>query len=150
MTNLRNTMESVDPQHYERLSNYVDLFAIKYSKMKKNFNKFMIDARVYEILDQILKYLMSHPILTAFCVLLVATFVIPIFLFISFALINVAFALTGFIVVEVAVLTVGATVLCSIFFCILTTIVGIGIMCALTWSVVYYFLTVLRNIRSAQ
>ncbi|CAG5089865.1 Protein of unknown function [Cotesia congregata] len=49
------------------------------SKMKKNFNKFMIDARVYEILDQILKYLMSHPILTAFCLLLVATFVIPIF-----------------------------------------------------------------------
>ncbi|XP_008548059.1 uncharacterized protein LOC103571623 [Microplitis demolitor] len=146
MTNLRNTMESVDRDH-DGFNNYVKSITSKYAKMKKNVNEFMIDAKVYEFFDQVIKYLMSHPVLSAICLLILASFTIPIFLFVSFTIINIAFAFTGFIIVQVAVLSVGATVLCSILFCVLSIVAVIGIICVLTWSIAYYLLTFMRNIQ---
>lgn len=69
-------------------------------KTKKMINQFMLETRMYETMDQAAKYLMSHPVLLAACVSVLAALIVPILLFIIFAVINVAFAITGFIVIE--------------------------------------------------
>lgn len=60
----------------------------------------MEEAKVYETIDQVVKYLIANPILLGICILVAGVLAVPLLLFIIFAVINVAFAFTGFIVIE--------------------------------------------------
>ncbi|OXU20235.1 hypothetical protein TSAR_016948 [Trichomalopsis sarcophagae] len=69
-------------------------------KIQQKCKKFFEDAKVFNKVDSMMKYLLSHPLLLAGFIIVVATLVIPIFLFTIFAIINVAIAFTSFIIIE--------------------------------------------------
>lgn len=83
------------------VKNQFNFNLLKFSdtRIKHNVNKFMIDNKLYENVDQVTKYLKSHPILLTIFISILAILLIPILLFIIFVVINVAFAFSGFIVV---------------------------------------------------
>ncbi|XP_034937964.1 uncharacterized protein [Chelonus insularis] len=147
MTNTRNSVETLQQDSFNnRKDQLLNLLLHKCSRIKKNMYKFVTEAKIYETMNEVCKYLSSHPILLAVCLSVAAAFIVPVFLFILFAVINVAFAFTGFIVIEVAIISVGATVICSILFCLLSTIIVLGIFCIFAWTIACYIFSLIKNI----
>ncbi|KAK0178945.1 hypothetical protein PV327_007782 [Microctonus hyperodae] len=147
MTETKNTSSSVKPANSNNniKNDIITTIKKKYTRIKHNVNKFMIDNRLYENVEQVTKYLKSHPILLTIFISIVAILLIPILLFIIFVVINVAFAFSGFIVVLVGVLSIGATVFCSLLFAVIMAIIIIGICLVFTWTLSCYILSLLKS-----
>ncbi|KAK0171085.1 hypothetical protein PV328_008847 [Microctonus aethiopoides] len=147
MTETKNTSSSVKPDSSKNSikNDIITTIKKKYTRIKHNVNKFMIDNKLYENVDQVIKYLKSHPILLTIFISILAILLFPILLFIIFVVINVAFAFSGFIVVLVSVLSIGATVFCSLLFAVIMAIIMIGICLVFTWTLSCYMLSLMRN-----
>ncbi|XP_014477292.1 PREDICTED: uncharacterized protein LOC106745838 [Dinoponera quadriceps] len=78
----------------------------------------------------------SNPFLQVAATIVIASLLTPVLLFIVLAIVSAIFAFIGFMMVQVTVLAIGASILSCIFFCIASTFIMIG-LCILT---IYYAL----------
>lgn len=62
--------------------------------------KFIEDAKVYDKIDKMMKYMLANPIMLVGFIIVTAIFIVPILLFTFFAIINVAIAFTSFIIIQ--------------------------------------------------
>lgn len=62
--------------------------------------KFIEDAKLYDKIDKMMKFMLANPIILVGFIIVTAVFVIPILLFTFFAIINVAIAFTSFIIIQ--------------------------------------------------
>jgi len=149
MKETRKPVETLDGEKYYEKERPFIAMKRQCAHLWTNFNQFLMDAKICEMTERMGKYLTSNPVLLAACIAAIAAVAVPLLLFILFAVVNVAFAFTSFIIIEVTVLTIGATLLCCMLFCIISTITVMGLCLVLTYYVAYYILSLLKSIKMA-
>ncbi|XP_043282163.1 uncharacterized protein [Venturia canescens] len=148
MKKQRQPVETVDKENYYEKERPFITLKRQCGKAWNSLSQFLIDTRMCEAVEIVSQYLLSNPVLLAACIAIISAVAIPLLLFLLFAIVNVAFAFTSFIVIEVSVLTIGATVLGCMLFCVISVITIMGLSLVLTYYIAYYILSVIRSMKA--
>lgn len=85
---------------YIQYIDYIQLFFLSGVIMCKRLKILFDDAQIYNTVNKSMKYMLSNPLLLIAFIIITATLILPIVFFTIFAVINVAIAFTGFIIIE--------------------------------------------------
>ncbi|XP_029166417.1 uncharacterized protein LOC114937160 isoform X2 [Nylanderia fulva] len=85
-----------------------------------------------------------NPFLQVATFVVVASLLTPILLFVVFATISAVFAFIGFMMIQVTVLAIGASILSCILFCVASTFIMIA-LCVLFSSLFIYYILYYTN-----
>ncbi|XP_033224568.1 uncharacterized protein LOC117177766 [Belonocnema kinseyi] len=119
-----------------------------YAGMKERCCEFLEGTKVYEKLAQMLAYMEANPFFTFCLFAILAAVATPIVLFVLFAIVNVAFIVAGFIIVEVTIFIIGATVLSSSVFFVITAVAVIGLFLLSFYLIFCYVVILLKKLRT--
>ncbi|XP_015595669.1 uncharacterized protein LOC107267954 [Cephus cinctus] len=111
------------------------------------YRMIMKDAAVSENLDRLMTLIISNPLYLIGCVAALVVLVIPLFIFIVFAITTITFTFAGFILVEGILLIIGTVILCCVLFCTISTVTVMLLCVVLVYFLINQSLTMLRNIR---
>ncbi|XP_058799215.1 uncharacterized protein LOC131668796 [Phymastichus coffea] len=114
-------------------------------KFRHRCKKLWEDEKIYEKLNYVMQFMLSHPLLLLICIIVIAMFAIPIALLITFVVINVAITFSSFMIIEVLLLTVGLTTLSCIMFFIVAVIVVSGVSLVLSFYATYFSFMIVKN-----
>ncbi|KAG7187750.1 hypothetical protein KM043_016796 [Ampulex compressa] len=108
-----------------------------YTELRK-YCAFLRDTHAYKAFINYSRNVSSDPVMNL--VLFVASIAvsIPLLLFIIFASINVVFGFAGFLIIQIAILAVSASVLGGVLFCILTILIIFGTCIFCVYSIAQY------------
>lgn len=107
-----------------------------YEECNKRWQTFLQHPNVRAYVCTFNEQFTRNPFLQLATFVVLASLLTPVLLFVTFAIASAVFAFIGFMVIEVTVLAIGATILSCILFCITSTFIMIG-LCTLF---IYYLL----------
>lgn len=98
--NFSNTIVLITPLFPRKLNDFDRPNIFAGARAWQSLIQFLNDAQLCEAMETVSRYLISNPVLLAACIAVISAVAVPLLLFILFAIVNVAFAFTSFIVIE--------------------------------------------------
>ncbi|KAL6255661.1 hypothetical protein P5V15_012908 [Pogonomyrmex californicus] len=109
-----------------------------YEERAKKYQSFLHHPNVRIYILKFKEQFTHNPFLQVATFIAIVSLLIPIFLFIVFAVITAVFAFVGFVMVQVTVLIIGASILSCVLFCIASTLIMVGLFILFFYYTLYY------------
>ncbi|RLU18939.1 hypothetical protein DMN91_009297 [Ooceraea biroi] len=120
-----------DSSIYKSIIMYYDEYAKQWQTFRNHPN-----VRMYIL--KFKEHFAHNPFLQMATFIVIASLLTPILLFIVFAIVSAVFAFVGFMMIQVTVLAIGASILSCILFCIASTFIMIGLCIVFIYYALYY------------
>nr|XP_012216875.1 PREDICTED: uncharacterized protein LOC105668831 [Linepithema humile] len=104
----------------------------------KKWQAFLQHCNVHTYILKFKEQLAHNPFLQVATFVAVASLLAPIILFIIFAIVSAVFAFVGFMMIQVTVLAIGASILSCVLFCTASTFIMIGLCILFIYYTFHY------------
>ncbi|XP_070171177.1 uncharacterized protein [Polyergus mexicanus] len=121
-----------------------NLIIMYYEECARKWQMFLYHPNVCMYILKFKEHFVHNPFLQVVTFVAVTLLLTPIFVFVVFAIISAVFAFICFMMIQVTVLAIGASILSCIFFCIASTFLMIG-LCVLFSSLFIYYILYYTN-----